>query len=143
MAIAFAQERHGMGAHLRLAEVGHSSGPADGLAATRRRRPCQGKLKSSVFASCHEDKQQQRFSGWNSCLAVSVSCPQLPPRVAVPLLGPPLSAPTPSILVYPGSQERSTSSQTRRPLRRSTDLTAAPGEVNGREAKAAAAGALA
>lgn len=40
----------------------YNTGTADGLAVTRRCRPCQGKLKSNVFASCHEYKQQQRFS---------------------------------------------------------------------------------
>lgn len=63
--------------HLRLEEVGHN-GHSRRLAITRRCRPCQGTLKSNVFASCYKYKQKQRFSRWNSCLAISVSCSQPP-----------------------------------------------------------------
>lgn len=67
------QARHGGGGgiHLRPGRWGRNGGPADRLAAAGRCKPCQGKLKSNVFASCHKYKQQQRFSGRNSCLAIS------------------------------------------------------------------------
>lgn len=136
VAFSFFQKRHLLGGHPPEAgKVGRHTGAADGLAAARHCRPCQGTLKSSVLASCHECKQQQSFSWWNSFLVIPISCPQLPIPCSGFPPGPLLKAS--SNLIYPGNQERLISSQTRWSPMRHTDFSQPQGEVNEREAKAA------
>lgn len=151
-AVSFFQERYGLvsvcvrsggGAHLRLAEVGAQLGPSRRAGSHPAPRTLPRKIKEQCVCFLPRGQTTTKISRWNLCLAISVSCPQPPPPTVVSPLRPLPRVSTPRILLDPGAQEGSTSSQTPQPQRRPTDFIAAPGKVNRREAKAAASGALA